>query len=73
MYGVTGNRMEQNGYPAVFNIEADPREEVNIMPPRLGDRPVSESHRRVSEVAGEVSQSQGDQYDGVWQVIRTSD
>ena len=30
MYGVHGNRMEQNGYPAVFNIEADPREEVNI-------------------------------------------
>ncbi len=30
MYGVHGNRMEQNGYPAIFNIEADPREEVNI-------------------------------------------
>ena len=26
MYGVSGNRMEQNGYPAVFNIEADTRE-----------------------------------------------
>ena len=32
MYGVSGNRMEQNGYPAVFNIEADTREEVNLFP-----------------------------------------
>jgi hypothetical protein len=30
MSGVGGNRMEMNGYPAIFNIEADPREEVNI-------------------------------------------
>ena len=32
MYGVSGNRMEQNGYPAIFNIEADPREELNLFP-----------------------------------------
>jgi arylsulfatase len=31
MSGVGGNRMELNGYPAIFNIEADPREEVNIV------------------------------------------
>ena len=36
MYGVPGNRMEQNGYPAVFNIEADPREEVNIFATTAG-------------------------------------
>ena len=31
MYGLGGNRMEMNGFPAIFNIEADPREEVNIL------------------------------------------
>ena len=31
MYGLGGNRMEGNGFPAIFNIEADPREEVNIV------------------------------------------
>jgi arylsulfatase A-like enzyme len=31
MYGLTGRRAEGNGFPAVFNIEADPREEVNVL------------------------------------------
>ena len=31
LYGLTGRRAEGNGFPAVFNIEADPREEVNIL------------------------------------------
>lgn len=31
MYGLTGARQEGNGFPAIFNIEADPREEVNTL------------------------------------------
>lgn len=31
MYGLTGARQEGNGFPALFNIEADPREEVNVL------------------------------------------
>ena len=31
MYGLAGVRLEGNGFPAVFNIEADPREEVNVL------------------------------------------
>jgi arylsulfatase len=31
MYGLAGHRLEGNGFPAVFNIESDPREEVNIL------------------------------------------
>ena len=31
MYGLAGTRVEMNGFPAIFNIEADPREEVNIL------------------------------------------
>jgi arylsulfatase len=31
MSGLAGYRMEGAGYPAIFNIEADPREEVNIV------------------------------------------
>ena len=31
MYGLAGHRAEGNGFPAIFNIEADPREEVNIV------------------------------------------
>jgi len=31
MGGLAGTRIEMNGFPAVFNIEADPREEVNIL------------------------------------------
>ena len=31
MDGLGGNRMETTGFPLVFNIEADPREEVNII------------------------------------------
>jgi arylsulfatase len=30
MSGASGSRAEMNGYPAIFNIEQDPREEVNI-------------------------------------------
>ncbi len=30
MYGAGAHRMEMTGYPAIFNIEADPREENNI-------------------------------------------
>jgi arylsulfatase len=30
MSGAAGNRVENNGYPAIFNIEQDPREENNI-------------------------------------------
>ncbi len=30
MYGIAGSRLEMNGYPAIYNIEADPREEVNV-------------------------------------------
>jgi len=30
MSGLAGQRMEGNGFPAIFNIEADPREEVNV-------------------------------------------
>jgi len=29
--GIGGYREEGNGYPAIFNVEADPREEVNIV------------------------------------------
>ena len=31
MGGRAGNRVEMNGFPAIYNIEADPREEVNII------------------------------------------
>lgn len=31
MMGLAGRRAEGNGFPAIFNIEADPREEVNIV------------------------------------------
>jgi arylsulfatase len=31
MPGMAGNRVEMSGYPAIFNIEADPREEVNVI------------------------------------------
>jgi arylsulfatase A-like enzyme len=31
MYGLAGARQDGNGFPAIFNIEADPREEVNIL------------------------------------------
>jgi arylsulfatase A-like enzyme len=31
MTGLAGRRAEGNGFPAIFNIEADPREEVNIV------------------------------------------
>lgn len=31
MYGLTGVRQEGNGFPAIFNIEADPREELNTL------------------------------------------
>jgi len=31
MPGLPGYRMEGTGYPAIYNIEADPREEVNIV------------------------------------------
>ena len=54
MTGLTGCRAEGNGFPAIFNIEADPREEVNILGyQHLGARPVSEADRRVPEDAGD--------------------
>ncbi len=31
MSGLAGHRAEGNGFPAIFNIEADPREEVNVV------------------------------------------
>jgi arylsulfatase len=31
MYGLGGIRQEGNGFPAIFNIEADPREENNVV------------------------------------------
>ncbi len=31
MYGLAGARQEGNGFPAIFNIEADPREENNVL------------------------------------------
>jgi hypothetical protein len=31
MYGLVGSRQEGNAFPAIFNIEEDPREEVNIL------------------------------------------
>ncbi len=31
MMGLGGRRAEGNGFPAIFNIEADPREEMNII------------------------------------------
>jgi len=31
MYGLAGARHEGNGFPAIFNIEADPREENNVV------------------------------------------
>jgi arylsulfatase len=31
MYGLAGVRLEGNGFPVVFNIEADQREEVNVL------------------------------------------
>ncbi|MEP5570086.1 MAG: arylsulfatase [Halioglobus sp.] len=31
MYGLAGQRQEGNGFPAIFNIEADPREEMNVL------------------------------------------
>ncbi len=31
MYGLASYRQEGTGFPAVFNIEADPREEVNVV------------------------------------------
>jgi arylsulfatase len=31
MYGLGGIREEGNGFPVIFNIEADPREENNVL------------------------------------------
>jgi len=31
MYGLGGNVVETTGFPLIFNIEADPREEVNLI------------------------------------------
>lgn len=31
MYGLAGTREQGNGFPAIFNIEADPREENNVV------------------------------------------
>ena len=31
MPGLGGHREELNGFPAIFNIEQDPREEVNVL------------------------------------------
>ncbi|HTE31468.1 MAG TPA: arylsulfatase [Chryseolinea sp.] len=31
MYGLAGNRQDGNGFPLIFNIEADPREENNVL------------------------------------------
>lgn len=31
MSGLAGRRAEGNGFPAIFNIEADPREEINVI------------------------------------------
>lgn len=31
MAGLNGNRLESNGYPDIYNIERDPREEENMM------------------------------------------
>jgi arylsulfatase len=31
MPGMAGNRVEMSGYPAIYNIEQDPREEVNVI------------------------------------------
>jgi arylsulfatase len=31
MYGLAGIRQEGNGFPAIFNIEVDPREENNVV------------------------------------------
>ncbi|CAH2395163.1 MULTISPECIES: hypothetical protein [Mesorhizobium] len=31
MTSLAGNRMKMNGFPAIYNIEADPREEVNVV------------------------------------------
>ncbi len=31
MSGLAGTRSEMNGFPAIYNIEADPREEVNVV------------------------------------------
>ncbi len=31
MTGLAGRRAEGDGFPAIFNIEADPREEVNVV------------------------------------------
>ncbi len=31
MSGLAGTRIEMNGFPAIYNIEADPREEVNVI------------------------------------------
>ncbi len=31
MYGLAGQRQEGNSFPAIFNVEADPREEVNVV------------------------------------------
>ena len=31
MSGLAGSRLEANGFPSIFNIEADPREEVNVV------------------------------------------
>jgi arylsulfatase len=36
MNGLAGIRLEGNGFPAVFNIEADPREEVNVLGTNAG-------------------------------------
>ncbi len=30
MFGLAGQRLESNGFPSVYNIEAHPRGEVNI-------------------------------------------
>ena len=52
---------------AVFDFEADPREELNgRRHQRLGGRPVSPDDRRVPEVAREVSESESGQHDEIW-------
>ena len=52
-------RLEGIGFPAVFNIEADPRRgSQHPRHRRIGDWPLSEGDQRLPKDAGEVPQSE---------------
>ena len=65
MTGLAGRRAEGNGFPAIFNIEADPREEVNVVGTNAWV--VGPYLKLIGEyeILREISQSKAGQADGI--------